>query len=255
MTLPQTDLSGRTAIVTGASRGIGLAIARSLIDAGASVVLTARTQEAADEAATSLGSDRAVGIAAHAAHEDEAQACVDQTIERFGSLDVLVCNAGTNPAFGPVTLVEKSRFDKTFEINTWAPVMWTGLAARAYMGEHGGSVIHTTSIGGYSAGGMLGVYGASKAALIHLTAHMAIEFAPKIRVNSIAPGVVRTKLAEALWKEHEAAVAATIPMQRIGEPEDIGPIAAFLASDAARWITGQTIVADGGQLAARTGEG
>jgi NAD(P)-dependent dehydrogenase (short-subunit alcohol dehydrogenase family) len=240
-------LDGRTAIVTGASRGIGLAAARALLDAGARVVLTSRHQEAADEAASSLGSEDAVGFQAHATDEEAAAACVAFAIERFGSLDVLVNNAGTNPAFGPVVDQDRGRVMKTFDVNLWAPVLWTGLAWRAWMREHGGVVINTASLGGLVVGPNLGVYHASKAALIHITKHLALELGPKVRVNAVAPGVVRTRLAEALWKEHEEAVSAVTPLGRIGEPEDVGSAVAFLASDAASWITGETLVMDGGQ--------
>jgi NAD(P)-dependent dehydrogenase (short-subunit alcohol dehydrogenase family) len=244
------DLQGKTAIVTGASRGIGLAIAEALVEGGASVVLTSRHQEAADTAASSLGSERAVGFGAHATDEDAAAACVAFAVERFGSLDVLVNNAGTNPAFGPVVDQDKGRFMKTLDVNLWAPALWSGLAWRAWMREHGGAVINTASVGGLVVGPNLGVYHASKAALIHLTKQLALELAPRVRVNAVAPGVVRTRLAEALWKEHEDAVAAVTPLGRIGEPRDVASAVAFLASDGASWITGETLVMDGGQMLA-----
>ena len=243
-----TDLTGRTAIVTGASRGIGLACAQALLDAGANVVLTSRKQEAADEAAASLGDERAVGYAAHVTDEEAAAACVAFAVERFGSLDILVNNAGTNPAFGPVVDQDHGRFSKTFDVNVWGPVLWTGLAWRAWMREHGGVVINTASVGGLVVGPDLGVYHASKAALIHLTKHLALELAPKVRVNAVAPGVVRTRLAEALWKEKEPEVVSLTPLGRVGEPADVGATVAFLASDAASWITGETVVMDGGQM-------
>lgn len=244
------DLSGRTAIVTGASRGIGLAIAQSLIEAGANVVLTSRHQEAADAAAGPLG-ERALGIAAHAVDEDAAQACVDKTIERFGSIDILVNNAGTNPAYGPLVDVDHVRFTKTMDLNAWAPVLWTGLVWRAWMAEHGGAIVNTASIGATAVGANMGVYHASKAAIVHLTRHLAIELAPGVRVNGVAPGVVRTRMAEALWKEQEAQIAARTPLGRAGEPEDIGPAVVFLCSAGARWITGETLVIDGGQILVR----
>jgi NAD(P)-dependent dehydrogenase (short-subunit alcohol dehydrogenase family) len=244
------DLRGRTAIVTGASRGIGLAIAEALLEGGANVVLTSRHQEAADTAASSLGSERAVGFGAHATDEEAAAACVAFAIDTFGSLDILVNNAGTNPAFGPVVDQDKGRFMKTLDVNLWAPALWTGLAWRAWMSEHGGTVINTASVGGLVVGPNLGVYHASKAALIHLTKQLALELAPKVRVNAVAPGVVRTRLAEALWKEHEAAVSAVTPLGRIGEPADVASAVAFLASDGASWITGETLVMDGGQMLA-----
>ncbi|MEG3628159.1 SDR family oxidoreductase [Streptomyces poriticola] len=241
------DLTGRTAVVTGASRGIGLAIAQAIAEAGGNVVLTSRSQEAADAAAAQV-EGTALGVGAHAVDEEAAQRCVDLTLERFGSLDILVNNAGTNPAFGPVIDQEHGRFAKTFDVNLWAPVLWTGLATRSWMGEHGGAVVNTTSLGGVAAQANIGLYNASKAALIHLTRQLALELSPQVRVNAVAPGVVRTKLAEALWKEHEQAVSASAALGRIGEPADIASAVAFLVSDAASWITGETMVIDGGQL-------
>ena len=240
-----TDLTGRTAIVTGASRGIGLAAAQALADAGANVVLTSRKQEAADEAAAQIRGN-AIGVGAHAVEEDQARRCVEVTLETFGSLDILVNNAGTNPAFGPMLNQDHGRFAKTMDVNLWAPLLWTRLATEAWMGEHGGSVVNTASIGGLAHEAGIGLYNVSKAALIYLTKQLSLELAPRIRVNAVAPGVVRTKLAEALWKEHEELVAGSTPLARIGEPDDVASAIAFLASDAASWITGETMVIDGG---------
>jgi NAD(P)-dependent dehydrogenase (short-subunit alcohol dehydrogenase family) len=248
MATPTADLAGRTAIVTGASRGIGLAIAQALADAGANVVLTSRQQEAADLAADSIAGDRAMGFGAHAVDERAAEACVAFAIERFGSLDILVNNAGTNAAFGPLVDVDHTRFTKTMDLNLWAPLLWTGLAWRAWMRKNGGSVINTASIGGMTVGANLGVYHASKAALIHQTRHLAVELGPRVRVNAVAPGVVRTRMADVLWRENEDEVSGMFPLGRIGEPDDIGPAVAFIASDAASWITGTTLVIDGGQM-------
>jgi NAD(P)-dependent dehydrogenase (short-subunit alcohol dehydrogenase family) len=165
-----------------------------------------------------------------------------------GRLAFLVNNAGTNPAWGPIVDQDHGRVAKTLDVNLWGPILWTGLAWRAWMREHGGVVINTASLGGLAVGPNLGIYHASKAALIHLTRHLALELAPKVRVNAVAPGVVRTRLAEALWKEHEPDVVNATPLGRIGEPPDVAATVAFLASDAASWITGQTIVMDGGQV-------
>lgn len=245
------DLSGRTAIVTGASRGIGLATAQALAACGANVVLTSRKQEAAEAAAATIGG-AAVGFAAHAAEEEAARSCVEFTVDKFGSLDILVNNAGTNPAFGPVIDQDHGRFAKIFDVNLWAPVLWTSLAVRAWMGEHGGSIVNTTSTGGLAVAPGLGLYNATKAALIHLTRQLALELAPDVRVNAVAPSVVRTRLAEALWRDNEDELKASFPLRRIGEPDDIASAIAFLASDAASWITGETLVIDGGSLLGRS---
>lgn len=240
------QLSGRTAIITGASRGIGLAAAQAIAAAGGNVVLTSRQQESADAAAVEVGGS-ALGVAAHAVDEDAAKRCIDLTLDRFGSVDILVNNAGTNPAFGPLIDQDHARFAKTLDVNLWAPILWTSLATRAWMGEHGGAVVNTASIGGFGFEANLGLYNASKAALIHLTKQLALELSPNVRVNAVAPGVVRTKLAEALWKEHENQLNSATALGRIGEPDDVGSAIAFLVSDAASWVTGETFVIDGGQ--------
>ena len=241
------ELGGRTAIVTGASRGIGLAIAQQLAAAGANVVVTSRKQESADAAAEQVGGS-AIGVGAHAVDEDAAQRCVHLTLERFGGVDILVNNAGTNPAYGPLIEQDHARFAKTFDVNLWAPLLWTSLVVKAWMGEHGGAIINTASIGGLHQSPLMGMYNATKAALIHVTKQLALELSPGIRVNAICPGVVRTRLAEALWKDHEDALSASTAVGRIGEPRDVAAAVAFLVSDQASWITGETMVIDGGQL-------
>jgi NAD(P)-dependent dehydrogenase (short-subunit alcohol dehydrogenase family) len=238
-------LSGKTALVTGGSRGIGRSSAAALLEAGANVVITSRRQEAADRAAAELGGS-AAGFAANATDEVAAKACVEWTLDRFGSLDILVNNAGTNPAWGAVLDQDHARFAKTFDVNLWAPLLWTGLAWTAWMREHGGAVINVSSVGGLYPGPNLGIYHAAKAGLIHATRHLALELAPNVRVNVVAPGVVRTRLAEALWKGNEDELSAVTPLGRLAEPEDIADVVVFLASDGSRWITGETIVIDGG---------
>jgi NAD(P)-dependent dehydrogenase (short-subunit alcohol dehydrogenase family) len=241
------NLDGRTAIITGASRGIGLAIAQRLAADGGNVVLTSRKQESADAAAAQVGGN-ALGVAAHAVDEDAARRCVDLTLDRFGSVDILVNNAGTNPAFGPLIEQDHGRFAKIFDVNLWAPLLWTSLAVKAWMGEHGGAVVNNASIGGMAFEANLGLYNVTKAALIHVTKQLALELSPRVRVNAICPGVVRTRLAEALWKDHEETVSASTALGRIGEPPDVAAAVAFLVSDEASWITGETMVIDGGQL-------
>jgi NAD(P)-dependent dehydrogenase (short-subunit alcohol dehydrogenase family) len=257
--MTSVDLTGRTAIITGASRGIGLAIGRELAEAGANVVLTSRKQENADAAAAQVGGN-ALGVAAHAAEDVAAQHCIDITLDRFGSVDILVNNAGTNPAFGPLIEQDHARFAKIFDINLWAPLLWTSVAVKAWMGEHGGAIVNTASVGGMHTSPNLGLYDASKAALIHVTKQLALELSPRVRVNAVCPGVVRTRLAEALWKDYEQALSASTALGRIGEPADVAAAVAFLVSDAASWITGEIMVIDGGQLlgdaqAFRTGAG
>jgi NAD(P)-dependent dehydrogenase (short-subunit alcohol dehydrogenase family) len=241
------NLTGRTAIVTGASRGIGLAIAQQLADAGANVVVTSRKQDSADAAAAQIG-ERALGVGAHAVEEDAAKRCVDLTLDRFGAIDILVNNAGTNPAYGPLIDQDHARYAKTFDVNLWAPLLWTSLTVKACMAEHGGAVVNMASIGGMHQSPFMGMYNATKAALIHVTKQLALELSPRVRVNAICPGVVRTRLAEALWKDHEEALSASTALGRIGEPADVASAVAFLVSDEASWITGETLVLDGGQL-------
>ena len=242
-----SNFNGRTAIITGGSRGIGLAIAQRLAEGGANIVLTSRKQDAADAAAVQVGGN-AIGVAAHAVDEDAARHCVDLTLDRFGSIDILVNNAGTNPAYGPLIDQDHARFAKTFDVNLWAPLLWTSLAAKAWMRERGGAIVNTASIGGMHQAPNMGMYNATKAALIHVTKQLALELSPKVRVNAIAPGVVRTKLAEALWKDHEDAVSRGMALGRIGEPPDVAAAVAFLVSDDSSWITGETLVLDGGRL-------
>ena len=242
--------SRRTAIVTGASRGIGAATAAAFAAAGCNVVLTSRRQEALDGLAARLSARHPdVGVLAHAAHAGEpeqAAACVAATVRRFGRIDVLVNNAGTNPYYGPMVDLDPARADKTVQVNQFAVVLWTQLVWKASMAEHGGAIVNVASLGGLLTEPGIGYYNATKAAVIHLTRQFAMELAPRVRVNAVAPGVVRTRLARGLWEGKEERLNAALPLGRIGEPDDIADAIAFLAGDGARWITGQTLVVDGG---------
>jgi len=251
----QIELEGRAAIVTGASRGIGLAIARRLAEAGCSVMLVSRKPEGLAEAAASLeGLAGAVAWkAAHVAHRDDAEAAIAACLASFGRIDVLVNNAGTNPYFGPLMDIDEARVAKTIEINQTPPLLWTQLCWEAWMRDHGGAILNISSIGGLGPEPNIGWYNVTKAALIHLTSQLAYELAPGVRVNGIAPGLVKTDLARALWEPHEVRIAAAIPLKRLGEPDDIATAALFLLSDEASWITGQTMVVDGGTTNQPTG--
>lgn len=246
----EISLKGKVALVTGASRGIGRAIAHTFAAAGASVMLSSRKQEALDavvEEITDAGGD-AAAYAAHAGDPEQITACVAATVARWGRIDVLVNNAATNPYMGPAVDIDLPRFDKTWEVNYRGPVVWVQEAWKASLREHGGVVINMSSTGGMTVAPGLGHYDVTKAALIHLTKTLAHELAPGVRVNAIAPGLVKTDFARALWEPNEAAASAQTPLRRLGEPEDIAHAALFLASDLASWITGHTLVVDGGAL-------
>ena len=241
-------LDGRVAVVTGGSRGIGRAIGAAFAAAGAKVVLTSRKQDALDAAAAEIGGDT-VGFAAHAGEPEQATAALAFAADRFGGLDVLVNNAATNPYFGPVLGISESQMDKTVQVNQRALVTWTREAVAAGLGRRpGASVLNIASIGGLSVEAGIGYYNVTKAAVLHLSRQLAAELAPAVRVNAIAPGLVKTDLARALWEEHGDAIAAHTPLRRLGEPADIANAAVFLVSDAASWITGASLVVDGGAL-------
>lgn len=244
-------LDGRVAVVTGGSKGIGRAIAAAMIDSGAKVMITSRKEENLKPAADEIG---AQWFAANAGDEDAARACIEATVERLGSIDILVNNAATNPHMGPITTIDQGRADKTTQVNLWGPLMWSSLAVKAGLGDRpGGSIINVASVGGYGVSPVIGYYNVTKAGVIHLTRHLAAELAPNVRVNCLAPGLVKTDFARALWESGEEAIAKRFPLKRLGEPEDIAGAAVFLASDAASWLTGQTLVVDGGGMLAGVG--
>jgi NAD(P)-dependent dehydrogenase (short-subunit alcohol dehydrogenase family) len=237
-------LDGKVALVTGASRGIGRAIAAEYAASGARVMLSSRKQDALEAAAATMDGEVAVH-AAHAGDLEAADACVAATIERFGSLDILVNNAATNPYYGPTLGVDPARYDKTFEVNLRGPLFWCQAAWERAFKERPGVIVNIASVGGLRAEGFLGIYNLTKAALIHLTRQLAGELGPT-RVVGIAPGLVKTDFAQVLVDNFGETLAGSLPLRRLGEPEDIAALATFLASDAASWITGETYVIDGG---------
>ncbi|MFD4193459.1 SDR family oxidoreductase [Amycolatopsis thermoflava] len=246
MTVPG-KFDGRTAIVTGASRGIGFAIAERLVADGARVVITARKKEALEEAVARLGGPEvALAVAGKAddiGHQAEA---VGQAVERFGSLDMLVNNAGVNPWYGPMVELDLDVARKVVEVNCIAALSWVQHAHRAWMGEHGGAVVNVASHSAISPAPGVGFYGASKAMLVAMTRLLAVELGPRIRVNAVAPAVVKTKFAAALYEGREEQLAAAYPLKRLGEPDDIGGAVAFLLSADASLLTGHLLVVDGG---------
>jgi len=248
------SLEGRVALVTGGSRGIGRAISLALAEAGARVTVSSRKADACDAVVAEIGGagGEAMTAAGHAGRPEDISRVVAATMERWGRLDILVNNAGTNPQFAPLTQGEASAFDKVLEVNLKGPWLLTTEAVNAWMGAHGGSVINVASVGGVRPDPMLGMYSASKAALINMTRALARELGPQgIRVNVIAPGLIRTDFARVLVETpeiHDRAVARTC-LGRLGEPDEMAGAVVWLASDAASYVTGALIVLDGGATA------
>lgn len=245
------DLSGRVALVTGASRGIGSAIAEILAEHGASVVLSSRKQADLDAEAERINArfpEKATAIAAHSGRPDELETLVQAVMERFSRIDILVNNAATNPYMGPVVGAELAAWDKTFEVNLRGVFVLTKLVYEASMDAHGGAIVNVASIGGLRPGIGLGVYNVTKAGVIMLTRQLARELSGKVRVNAVAPGVIKTRFAEALWGNEAILdrILASNPMGRVGVPEEVAAAVLFLASDAASYVNGEVLVIDGG---------
>jgi len=242
-------LDGKVAIVTGGSRGIGKGIAAALARAGAKVMITSRNAESCAAAVREIGANASFEPG-HVGRAEDAERVVAATLSRLGRLDILVNNAATNPYAGPTIDVDISRWNKTIDTNLTAPLLWIQLAWKSWMKEHGGSIINISSVGGLATNPILGVYDVTKAALIHLSKQLAAELAPKVRVNVIAPGLIKTDFAHALWADGKGEqVARSYPLRRLGEPEDIAEAALFLSDDLrSGWMTGNTMVIDGGGL-------
>ena len=239
-------LSGKVALVTGASRGIGYGVAEALVARGDRVVITGRGEDALKEAVEQLGADRAVYVAGKAHDEAHQAVAVERAMEAFGRVDYLVNNAGTNPVFGPLADLDLGVARKVFETNVISALGFAQKTWHAWQKDNGGAIVNIASVAGIAPSPFIAAYGVSKAAMINLPQQMAHEFAPKVRVNAIAPAVVKTKFAQALYEGREAEAAASYPLGRLGVPSDIGGAAAFLTSDQSDWVTGQTLVVDGG---------
>ena len=250
-------LDGKTALITGGSAGIGKGIAKAFANAGASVMITSRKADKCEAAVAEIAAETDGDIdyiAAHIGQLDQAERVIGETITRFGSLDVLVNNAATNPWAGPMVDCDTGRLDKTYEVNLRAPLQWTQTAWQAWMKEHGGSVINIASVGGHHTSQALGVYCMFKDALMHMTRQLAAELGPQVRVNCIAPGLIRTDFAKVLWDGPRGQeIADQLPLKRLGEPEDIGETALYLAAGAA-WMTGNVLDIDGGERVKIAGE-
>lgn len=254
----RSSLEGRAALVTGSSRGIGLAIARALARAGAQVVVTARDAEGVRAAVAELrgAGATAVGCAGSVADPDHLQECTELAVGEFGRLDILVNNAATNAPYGPLMDADPDRWRHAFAVNVEAALRLVQLAWRAWMREHGGAVVNICTEGTHGVGPNVGAYGTSKAALRHLTHQLAGELAPAVRVNAVSPGLVRTEMARFVWEGAQERIAEGLPLGRLGEPEDVARAVLWLVSDEAEWVTGTDLLVDGGtrvRAAAGTG--
>jgi 3-oxoacyl-[acyl-carrier protein] reductase len=250
---PGDRAPGRVALVTGASRGIGLAIARRLIDDGARVCITARKQEELDAAVASLPAGKAIGVSGNVADADHLHDTLERIATELGALDVFVSATGINPAYGPLIDADDARIAKTVDVNVLAPVRWIRALAHHPLHrftERGGDIVFVSSFTGTTPSPNIGFYGVTKAAVDQLTRTLAVELAPAIRVNAVAPAVVRTSFSRALYESDEANVIARYPLGRLGEPEDVAAAVSYFTSADAAWVTGQILTLDGGLRAA-----
>ncbi|HEY7049292.1 MAG TPA: SDR family oxidoreductase [Jatrophihabitantaceae bacterium] len=239
---------GQVALVTGASRGIGLAVAHRLVAEGARVCITARKPDGLAAAVEQLGGEpHAVAVAGRGDDPEHQAAAVRAAVETLGRLDIVINNTGINPVYGPLADLDDSAARKIMDVNVLSALRWVREARAAGLGDgRPGAVVNIASIAGLRPAPGLGYYGVSKSALIGLTTQLAAELAPTVRVNAVAPAVVKTRFAAALYEGHESEAASHYPLGRLGEPDDVAGAVAFLASPDAAWITGQTLVVDGG---------
>ncbi|TNM38474.1 SDR family oxidoreductase [Nocardioides albidus] len=238
---------GKTAIVTGGSRGIGLAVAERLVAEGANVVITGRRPESLDAALASIDhGGRLHGVAGHAADADHQAQTVAVAMTRFGAVDLLVNNAAVNPVYGDLVGLDAAAAQKTFDVNCMTVLSWTQQAYRAHMGEYGGAIVNVSAVAAFRAARGIAFYGATKALINSLTASLAVELGPTVRVNAVAPAVVKTDFARLLYEGQEERIAAAYPLQRLGTSADVAGPVSYLLSEDASWITGQTLVVDGG---------
>jgi NAD(P)-dependent dehydrogenase (short-subunit alcohol dehydrogenase family) len=245
------DIRGKVAIVTGSSRGIGEAIARRLAEAGVRVVISSRKQDVLDQMADEMKADglEVFPVAAHNGDKAALRNLVDRTVERHGTVDILINNAATNPHFGPILEAEDSMWQKTFEVNVMGNFWLTQAAVEVMRGNGGGKIINVASVNGLRPGRFQGVYSVTKAAVINLTQTLAMELASEnIQVNAIAPGLIKTKFAQAIWDNDMLlqGILDRTPQGRIGDPDDIAGLALYLAAPASNFATGQVFVVDGG---------
>ena len=247
------DLSGKTALLTGASKGMGLEMARALAAHGATVVISARNQEpldrAADDINQSIGAQRAHAVACNVGYKEQLQNLVTQTRAKAGPIDILIGNAGVNPYYGPTSEIPDDAYQKTMNANVQSNLWLAQMVVPDMIVAGSGSMAFTSSIGAFKPSSMLGTYGMSKLALIGLVRNLAAEFGPKgVRCNAICPGLVKTDFARELWDnpDTEARINKDIPLRRLGEPDDFAGLAVFLASDASRYMTGQALTVCGG---------
>jgi NAD(P)-dependent dehydrogenase (short-subunit alcohol dehydrogenase family) len=240
-------LDGKVALITGGSRGIGFAIAKEIVTEGGRVLITGREQATLDSAGLKLG-DCASTFAGDAADREKARECVGQAIAKFGRIDILVNNAALQRQSGPTISMPIEDCEATYAVNVFAPLFWAQEVWKASMREHGGAVLNVSSLGAFALYPNMGAYHSSKAALNHLTRILAAEMGPGVRVNAVAPGIIRTEMSSEAWENREERFTRRMPLGRLGEPEDVARSVLFLVCDESSWITGETLVIDGGSI-------